>query len=106
MKKDKKKQKIAEKWQYRPTVKEVENEEFFVCRATIGAGSDKENNSTNELLEEFFIQGMDRPIAWGARDLNPQMKDGRAKSLNEIVPEKFHCYLKVFAKKASERMPV
>jgi hypothetical protein len=34
------------------------------------------------------------------------MKDGRAKSINEIVPENFHHYLKVFEKKASERMPV
>jgi hypothetical protein len=34
---------------------EVENEEFFVHRATIGAESDKENDSTNELVEEFFI---------------------------------------------------
>jgi hypothetical protein len=56
MKKDKKKQKIAEKWRYRPMVEEVENKEFFVCRVTIGAESDKENESTNELLEKFFIQ--------------------------------------------------
>jgi hypothetical protein len=55
MKKDKKKQKIAEKWRYRPTVKEVEDEEFFVHRATIGAESNKENDSSNELVEEFFI---------------------------------------------------
>jgi hypothetical protein len=49
---------------------------------------------------------MDRPIAWGAKDLNPQTKDGRAKSINEIVLEKFHHYLKMFEKKASERMLV
>jgi hypothetical protein len=106
MKKDKKKQKIAEKWWYQPRVKEVENEEFFVHRATIGAESDKENDLSNKLVEEFFIQQTDRPIAWGAKDLNPQMGGGRAKSINEIVPEKFHWYLKVFEKKASERMPV
>jgi hypothetical protein len=34
------------------------------------------------------------------------VKEGKPKSLEEMVPERFHQYLKIFEKKASERMPV
>ena len=55
---------------------------------------------------EEYIMRMERPIAWGNKDLNPQMKEGKVKSLEEMVPQQFHKYLRVFEKKASERMPI
>lgn len=105
-KKDKKKKKLAEKWKYQPSIEEVEDEEIFIRSASISAEPDKPNDSSNELVNEFFVHKTDRPVAWGVKDLNPQMKDGKAKSVHEMIPERFHQYLKVFEKKASERMPI
>ena len=96
-KKENKKQKIVEKWGYRPTEEEIVDEEYYVRRMM-------EKEIAEEVAGEFFIRRTDRPIAWGTKDLNPQAKNG--KSLEEMVPERFHNYLKVFEKKASERMPI
>lgn len=61
---------------------------------------------SNKLVEDFFIHQTNRPVAWGTKNLNLQAKDGNAKSIHEMIPKKFHQYLKVFEKKASERMPI
>jgi hypothetical protein len=105
VKKEKKRQKIAEKWRYQPATEEVADEEYYVRRATIPEESETVEIA-EEVAEEFFIRKTDRPIAWGTKDLNPQVKEGKPKSLEEMVPERFHQYLKIFEKKASERMPV
>jgi RNase H-like domain found in reverse transcriptase/Reverse transcriptase (RNA-dependent DNA polymerase) len=52
-----------------------------------------------------YIALTTRPASWGNKDLNPQMKDEKKKTPEEMVPKQFHKYMKVFLKKASERMP-
>ena len=52
-----------------------------------------------------LIRKTERPASWGEKDLNPQVKEGVTKTIEEMVPKRFHKYLKVFDKKASERMP-
>jgi hypothetical protein len=52
-----------------------------------------------------YIASTTRPASWGNKDLNLQMKDKRKKTPEEMVPKQFHKYMKVFSKKASERMP-
>jgi hypothetical protein len=51
-----------------------------------------------------YIASTARPTSWGNKDLNPQMKDKKKKTPKEMVPKWFHKYMKVFLKKASERM--
>jgi RNase H-like domain found in reverse transcriptase/Reverse transcriptase (RNA-dependent DNA polymerase) len=55
--------------------------------------------------EAHYITSTTRPASWGNKDLNPQMKDEKKKMPEEIVPKQFHKFMKVFSKKASERMP-
>jgi hypothetical protein len=55
--------------------------------------------------EGHYIASTARPASWGNKDLNPQMKDEKKKTPEEIVPKQFHKFMKVFSKKASERMP-
>jgi hypothetical protein len=57
-------------------------------------------------MEEPFIRKTERPAFWGDKDLNPQAKDRVKKTVEEMVPEQFHKYLKVFLKKESEWMPL
>jgi hypothetical protein len=55
--------------------------------------------------EAHYIASTARPTSWGNKNLNPQMKDEKKKTPEEIVPKQFHKFMKVFSKKASERMP-
>jgi hypothetical protein len=52
-----------------------------------------------------YIASTTRPASWGNKDLNLQMKDEK-KTPEEMVPKQFHKFMKVFSKKASERMPM
>ena len=52
-----------------------------------------------------YINRTEKPASWGNFNLNPQVKDGKPKTLEEMVPKQFHKYRKVFEKKASEHMP-
>ena len=75
---------------------------------------DEENEDDDEIMvfqikngkKAHYIASTTKPVSWGTKDLNPQMKDGKSKTPEEIVPRQFHKYMKVFSKKASERMPV
>ena len=53
-----------------------------------------------------YIASVTKPASWENKDLNPQAKDEKVKTMEEMVPRQFHEYLKVFLKKASERMLV
>ena len=66
----------------------------------------EENNALPDTMEEHYIRKMERPASWGNTDLNPQAKDRKERTIEEMVPEWFHKYLKVFSKKESECMPV
>jgi hypothetical protein len=48
---------------------------------------------------------MVKPTSWGNQNLNPQAKDSSAKTLEEMIPRRFHQWMKVFEKKASDQMP-
>jgi hypothetical protein len=54
---------------------------------------------------KWYINKTEKPASWGNFNLNPQAKDGKPKTLEEMVLEQFHKYRKVFEKKASECMP-
>ena len=75
---------------------------------------DSDDNEENEDDDEImvfqienrkkvhYIPSTTKSVSWGTKDLNPQMKDGKSKTPEEIVPKQFHKYMKVFLKKASE----
>ena len=73
---------------------------------------DEENEDDDEIMvfqiengkKVHYIMSTTKPVSWGTKDLNPQMKDGKSKTPEEIAPKHFHKFMKVFSKKASERM--
>ena len=75
---------------------------------------DEENDDDDEIMvfqiengkKAHYIASTTKLVSWGTKDLNLQMKDGKSKPPEEIVPRRFHKYIKVFLKKASERMLV
>ena len=75
---------------------------------------DEENEDDDEIMvfqikngkKAHYIASTTKPVLWGIKDLNPQMKDGKSKMLEEIVLKHFHKFMKVFSKKASEQMPI
>ena len=104
-----KQRKIAQAWKYRATIKEIKDEDVQVhIRGGVTEGDIlmEENDALPDTMEEHYIRKMERPASWGNTDLNPQAKDGKERTIKEMVPEQFHKYLKVFSKKESECMPV
>ena len=73
---------------------------------------DEENEDDDEILvfqiknrkKAHYIVSTTKLILWRTKDLNPQMKDGKSKTAEEIVLKCFHKFMKVFSKKASEWM--
>jgi hypothetical protein len=57
------------------------------------------NELVEEVIKEHFVQKTERPASWGNTNLNPQVKDSKDKTVEEMVPEWFHKYVKVFSKK-------
>ena len=74
------------------------------------SNDDEENEDDNEIMvfqiengkKAHYIASTTKPVSWGTKDLNPQMKDGKSKTPEETVPKQFHKFMKVFSKKASE----
>ena len=56
---------------------------------------DEENEEDDEIMvvqiengkNMHYIASTTKPVSWGTKDLNPQMKDGKSKTLEEIVPK-------------------
>jgi hypothetical protein len=139
--KDHKRKKITDRWKYKVTMEEVDDEDRD-AHIRGGVIEEKEDTILEEIVEEYFIRKMEkddtmpdfckiddkddeilvfhiengekahyiastaRPASWGNKDLNLQMKDEKKKTPEEIVPKQFHKFMRVFLKKASERMPM
>jgi hypothetical protein len=97
-KREKNRRRIAEKWSYPVTVEEEAEEDNDMLGMTM--------DYEDEWELDRFIRKTEQPASWGEKDLNPQMKEGVEKTVEQMVPERFHEYLHVFEKKASERMPM
>ena len=106
---ERKRRRIAEMWKYRAMMEEVEDKDVD---AHIRGGVTEEgvllevNEVLPDTMEEHFIRKMERPASWGNTNLNPQAKDRKEKTVEEMVPEQFHKFIKVFSKKELEWMPV
>ena len=56
---------------------------------------DEENEDDDEIMvfqikngkKVHYIASTTKPVSWGTKDLNPQMKDGKSKTPEEIVPK-------------------
>jgi hypothetical protein len=100
-------EKIAEKWRYKLSIEEVDNEEAYIRRG--GIMGEQEDAILEEIVDEIFvnraekedevmpelindveeIRGTSKPTSWGNQNLNPQAKDGEAKMVEEMIPRRF-----------------
>ena len=51
-----------------------------------------------EVVQEYFIKKIDQPVSWEQVEVK---MEGKAE---DLVPKKWHKYLKIFEKKESEQM--
>ena len=82
-------------WKYCATVEEIEDKDTQAhIRGGVTEGDIvmEENDALPDMMEEHFIRKTERPALWGNTDLNPQAKDGKEKTIEEMVPEQFHKY--------------
>jgi len=92
-KKERKRKRIADRWRYTPSVEEVKDEDAHAHHIG-GLMGEHEDSVLEEIAREFIqktevIREADKP----------------AKTLEEQIPRRYWRWLKVFEKKASERMP-
>jgi hypothetical protein len=97
-KREKNRRRIAEKWRYPVTVEEEAEEDDDMPGMTM--------DYEDQWELDRIIRKTEQPASWGGKDLNPQMKEGVEKTVEQMVPKRFHEYLQVLEKKASERMPM
>ena len=68
---------------------------------------DDENEDDDKILvfqiekgkSVHYIVSTSKPVSWGNKDLNPQAKDGKVRTPEEIVLKRFYKYMKVFRRK-------